>query len=288
MFTLTWIIGHLIAVCIGISLGLIGGGGSVLALPTLVYLMKVPPKEAIVLTLVAVGSVSLLGAIPHWKLGNVKLKTAAIFGFSTMVGAYAGARFATLPFVTETMQMFLFAGMMLIAAVLMIIKSNKKQVVKEGELDLYPKPVCRYCWLWLITEGIGVGILTGLVGVGGGFAIVPALVLLAKLPMKQSIGTSLVIIFLNSVAAFLGYVGRVAIDWNLLLSFTIAASFGILGGAYLVKFVQAKHLQKAFGYFLLVTAMFVFWQNREGYKSSAKTSLIETTKIALNQEKLNV
>ena len=136
MITLTWIIGHLIAVCIGISLGLIGGGGSVLALPTLVYLMKVPPKEAIVLTLVAVGSVSLLGAIPHWKLGNVKLKTAAIFGFSTMVGAYGGARFATLAFVTETMQMWLFAGMMVIAAVLMIIKSNKKQVVKEEELDL--------------------------------------------------------------------------------------------------------------------------------------------------------
>ena len=212
------------------------------------------------------------------------MKTAAIFGFSTMLGAYAGARFATLPFVTETMQMLLFAGMMLIASLLMIFKSNKSRAVKEDELDLYPKPVCHYCWLWLITEGIGVGILTGLVGVGGGFAIVPALVLLAKLPMKQAIGTSLVIIFLNSVAAFLGYFGRVAIDLNLLLSFTIAASFGILGGAYLVKFVQAKHLQKAFGYFLLVTAMFVFWQNREGYKSSAKTSLIETTKIALNQE----
>lgn len=280
MFTITWIIGHLIAICIGISLGLIGGGGSVLALPTLVYLMKVPPKEAIVLTLVAVGSVSLLGAIPHWKLGNVKLKTAGIFGFSTMVGAYTGARLATLPMVTETMQMLLFAFMMLIAAVLMILKSNKRHQVKEDELDLYPKPVCRYCWLWLVTEGIGVGILTGLVGVGGGFAIVPALVLLAKLPMKEAIDTSLLIIFMNSLAGFWGYFGRVAIDWDLLLSFTIAASLGILVGAYLVKFVQAKHLQKAFGYFLLVTAMFVLWQNREGYKPAEEARIMETNNIA--------
>ncbi len=284
MLTLNWIIGHLIAICIGISLGLIGGGGSVLALPTLVYLMKVPPKEAVVLTLVAVGSVSLLGAIPHWKLGNVKLKTAAIFGFSTMVGAYTGARLATLPMVTETFQMLLFALMMLIAAVLMITKSNKTPA-KGGELDLYPKPVCRYCWLWLVTEGIGVGILTGLVGVGGGFAIVPALVLLAKLPMKQAIGTSLLIIFMNSVAGFLGYFGRVEINWNLLLSFTIASSLGILIGAYLVKFVQAKHLQKAFGYFLLVTAMFVLWQNREGYKPTTKTSNISITNRLLTVSK---
>jgi uncharacterized membrane protein YfcA len=279
MFTLSWIVGHIIAVCIGISLGLIGGGGSVLALPTLVYLMKVPPKEAIVLTLVAVGLVSLLGAIPHWKLGNVKLKTAAIFGFSTMVGAYTGARLATLPVVTETMQMLLFAAMMLLAAILMILKSNKNRREQEDELDLYQKPVCRYCWLWLLTEGIGVGILTGLVGVGGGFAIVPALVLLAKLPMKQAIGTSLLIIFLNSLAGFFGYFGRVEINWNLLLSFTIAASLGIFAGAYLVKFVQAKHLQKAFGYFLLTTAVFVLWQNREGYKSLSPKNLSRHSQV---------
>lgn len=207
-----WLVGHLIALCIGISLGLIGGGGSILAVPTLVYVMGVAPKSAIAMSLAIVGTVSLLGVIPHWKLGNVQLKTAAMFGLSTMLGAYAGAKIATFPFVTGTLQMLLFAVMMLLAAIFMMRKSSStSSSVSEEKLDLelYPKPVCKYCWLWLISEGIGVGILTGLVGVGGGFAIVPALVLLAKVPMKQAIGTSLLVIVLNSSAGFLGYLGTV-------------------------------------------------------------------------------
>jgi uncharacterized protein len=260
------IIGHILAVAIGISLGLIGGGGSILAVPTLVYVMGVPPKSAIAMSLAIVGAVSLLGAIPHWKLGNVQLKTAGMFGLSTMLGAYAGAKIATLPFVTGTFQMLLFAAMMLLAAVFMIRKRSgtATQSPTEGiDLTLYPKPVCKYCWLWLVTEGIGVGMLTGLVGVGGGFAIVPALVLLAKVPMKQAIGTSLVIITLNSAAGFLGYFGHVALDLNTIASFTLAASLGIVAGAYLVRFVQAKHLQKTFGYFLLAMSAFIMWQNRD-------------------------
>ncbi|WP_083775372.1 sulfite exporter TauE/SafE family protein [Gloeothece citriformis] len=262
-----WVIGHIIAVCIGISLGLIGGGGSVLAVPTLVYVMGVPPKEAIPITLLAVGTVSLLGAIPHWKLGNVRPQTAATFGGSTMIGAYTGARLATLPFITGTVQMLIFGVTMLVAAILMIRKSHKSKTSEEfkTEIEYYPQPVCRYCWLWVMTEGIGVGMLTGLVGVGGGFAIVPALVLLAKVPIKQAIGTSLVIIFLNSMAGFYGYLGRVPLNWNLIISFTIAASIGIITGAYLVKFIQAKQLQKGFGYFLLFMAAFVLWQNRTAF-----------------------
>jgi len=113
-----------------------------------------------------------------------------------------------------------------------------------------------------VSEGLGVGALTGLVGVGGGFAIVPALVLLGKVPMKQAIGTSLLVIVLNSIAGFLGYLGRVNLNWELIATFTVAASLGIVAGAYLVRFVQARHLQKAFGYFLLAMAAFIFWQNR--------------------------
>jgi uncharacterized membrane protein YfcA len=264
-----WLVGHILAVAIGISLGLIGGGGSVLAVPTLVYVMGVPPKSAIAMTLVIVGTVSLLGVIPHWKLGNVQLKTAGIFGFSTMVGAYAGAKIATLPFVTDTLQMLLFATIMLLAAGFMIRKScATPPPVTEPDLTLYPKPVCKYCWLWLITEGLVVGVITGLVGVGGGFAIVPALVLLANIPMKKAIGTSLLIIVMNSIAGFLGYLGHVSLNLNLMISFTIAASLGIVSGAYLVRFVQAKHLQKAFGYFLLVIAGFVLWQNRGAFQTS--------------------
>lgn len=289
--TIAWIIGHILAVAIGISLGLIGGGGSILAVPTLVYVMGMPPKSAIATSLAVVGTVSLLGVIPHWKLGNVQLKTAAMFGLSTMVGAYAGARLATLPFVTGTLQMLLFATMMLLAAIFMIRQSAKvssSSPTKEPDLNLYPQPVCKYCWLWLISEGIGVGALTGLVGVGGGFAIVPALVLLAKVPMKQAIGTSLLVIFLNSVAGFLGYFGRVALDWQLMVSFMVAASLGIAAGAYLVKFVRAKHLQKAFGYFLLAMAAFILWQNRTELRSqqTSRQSSVRQTILPSSHSKL--
>lgn len=282
-----WIVGHLLATAIGISLGLIGGGGSILAVPTLVYVMGVPPKSAIAMSLAIVGTVSLLGAIPHWKLGNVQLKTAAMFGGSTMLGAYAGARIATLPFVIGTLQMVLFAVMLLIAAGFMIRKSAKaKSSAGNLDLTLYPKPVCQYCWLWLLSEGIGVGALTGLVRVGGGFAIVPALVLLANVPMKQAIGTSLVVITLNSVAGFLGYFGHVALDEQLMVSFTIAASLGIVAGAYLVRFVQAKHLQKVFGYFLLAMAAFILWQNRpRPYTPSTAGSPIKQALIASSAHK---
>lgn len=279
-----WIIGHIIAVGIGVSLGLIGGGGSILAVPTLVYLMGIQPKSAIAMSLAIVGTVSLLGVIPHWKLGNVKLKTAGMFGLSTMIGAYLGARIATLPFVTGFIQMLLFGIMMLLAAVFMIRKTNKAanpSSDKEPDLTLYPQPVCKWCWLWLLTEGIGVGVMTGLVGVGGGFAIVPALVLLAKVPMKQAIGTSLLVIVLNSIAGFLGYFGRVALDIPLMISFTIAASLGIIAGAYLVRFVKAKHLQKAFGYFLLAMAAFVFWQNWNKFNSQNQVNSYNGSSIYL-------
>jgi uncharacterized membrane protein YfcA len=122
---MTWIIGHLLAACIGLSLGLIGGGGSVLALPILVYVMGVPPKSALAMTLVVVGTVSILGLIPHWRAKNVRFKTALIFGSTTMVGAFLGAKIASLPFVTDTVQMTLFAVTMLLAAVFMIRRSSQ-------------------------------------------------------------------------------------------------------------------------------------------------------------------
>ncbi|WP_127083858.1 sulfite exporter TauE/SafE family protein [Dulcicalothrix desertica] len=262
-----WIIGHLLAACIGISLGLIGGGGSVLALPILVYVMGESPKSAIAMTLVIVGTVSILGLIPHWRAKNVNLKTAFIFGSATMLGSFVGAKIATLPVITETLQMMLFAIAMVFAAVFMIRRSSKAVAVNE-KLAFYPKPVCKYCWLWLMSEGLGVGILTGLVGVGGGFAIVPALVLLGNVPMKQAIGTSLLIIVLNSVAGFLGYVGHVSLNWSLILSFIVAASAGTIPGAYLTQFIPAQKLQKTFGYFLLGVAAVVLVQNRNAPQSS--------------------
>ncbi|OKH26568.1 permease [Hydrococcus rivularis NIES-593] len=268
---IVWIFGHFLAICIGISLGLIGGGGSVLAVPILVYVMGVTPKPAIAMTLFIVGSVSLIGAIPHWQQGNVNLKTAFMFGSATMLGAYVGAKLATLPFITGTIQMILFALMMLLAAGFMINKNAKpipKVAATDLDLSLYPKPICKYCWLWMLSEGLGVGLLTGLVGVGGGFAIVPALVLLGNTPMKQAIGTSLLIIAMNSVAGLLGYLGQVSLNWHLMASFTIAASIGTISGAYLSQFVQPRQLQRGFGYLLIAVASFILFQNRSKFYSS--------------------
>lgn len=283
---MTWIIGHLLAVGIGVSLGLLGGGGSVLALPVLVYVMGVAPKSAIAMTLIIVGTVSLLGTLPHARRGNLNLRIAAIFGSATMVGAYFGARMASLAWVTSAFQMLLFGSLMLIAAGLMIYKSLRpvNQTVSQSggqplsqnnELDSaeltgiqYIKTTCQYCWLWLVTEGLAVGILTGLVGVGGGFAIVPALVLLGKIPMGQAIGTSLLIIACNSVAGSLGYLGHVSLDWQLTISFTFLAGIGTLLGSHLAQYVSAQQLQKGFGYFLLAVASFVLFQNRSSLKVS--------------------
>ncbi|MDH6055354.1 sulfite exporter TauE/SafE family protein [Umezakia ovalisporum] len=266
---MTWILGHILAVGIGISLGLIGGGGSVLALPTLVYVMGIPTKSAVAMTLVIVGTVSLIGVIPHWRQRNVNLKTAFIFGSATMLGAFAGAKIANLPFVTDTLQMLLFAVMMFLAAGLMIkrsVKTATKKPTEKPTLELYPQPICKHCWLWLVSEGLGVGVLTGLVGVGGGFAIIPALVILGNLPMKEAIGTSLLIIAANAASGFLGYWGEVDLDGKVIGSFIIAASVGSLLGAYLSKYIDSKKLQKYFGYFLLGIAAFILLQNRHVFQ----------------------
>lgn len=263
------VIGYLLAGCIGLSLGLIGGGGSVLALPILVYVMQVPPKSAIAMTLVIVGAVSFVGVIPHWRKGNVNFPKALIFGSATMVGAFGGAKIANLPWVSATFQLILFAALMLLAAVLMIRKSRHQTPDKtevELELEVYPKPVCKYCWLWLLTEGLGIGVLTGLVGVGGGFAIVPALVLLGKVPMKEAIGTSLLIIGFNSIAGFAGYFGQVPLDYHLMVSFTFMAGLGIVLGAYLSSYIDAKQLQKGFAYFLMAIAAFILFQQRDTFR----------------------
>ncbi|MEA5575444.1 sulfite exporter TauE/SafE family protein [Anabaena sp. UHCC 0451] len=266
---MTWILGHILATGIGISLGLIGGGGSVLALPILVYVMGVPTKSAIAMTLVIVGTVSLIGVIPHWRKGNINFKKAFIFGSATMLGAFVGAKIAGLPFITDSLQMIMFAIMMLLAASLMIKRSFQKTAPTSPEnpnAEIYQPPICRYCWLWLLTEGLGVGILTGLVGVGGGFAIVPALVILGKTPMKEAIGTSLLILVVNAVAGFLGYLGQVELDWQLIGTFILAASLGSFLGAYLSQFIDAKKLQKYFGYFLIAVATFVLFQNQSAFQ----------------------
>ncbi|MGF1541054.1 MAG: sulfite exporter TauE/SafE family protein [Pleurocapsa sp.] len=257
-----WIIGHFLAVCIGLSLGLIGGGGSILAVPILVYVMGLGAKAAIAMSLVIVGTVSLIGVVPHWLQGNVNLRVAFMFAPPAMLGAYLGARLAGLPFITETIQLICFAIVMVLASFIMIREARQKNkhqdLFKEKDNFLHED---NHHWLAVVLEGLGVGILTGFVGVGGGFAIIPALVLLGGIPMKEAIGTSLIIITFKSVTGFMGYLGQVDLDWNLMISFAIAASIGTLTGAYLTRFIEAKQLQKAFGYFVLAIGVFVLVQH---------------------------
>lgn len=248
-------VGYLLALCIGLSLGLIGGGGSVLAVPILIYVMGLAPKTAIATSLAVVGMVSVIGVIPHWRQGNVNFRTAAFFAPTAMIGAYLGARIADLPLITETFQLICFGLVMVTASVLMIRNKGKSS---EGQAEVASKQYnLASHWLAIPLQGLGIGIITGFVGVGGGFIIVPALVLFGGIAMKEAIGTSLLIIAFNSATGFWGYLSQVELDWNLVISFTIAASLGTLVGAYLTRFIDAKNLQKGFGYFVLAVAVFV-------------------------------
>lgn len=252
----TWIIGHLLALGIGLSLGLIGGGGSILAVPILVYVMGLEAKVAIAMSLAIVGVVSLIGVIPHWQQGNVNLKTALSFTPPAMLGAFLGARLAALSFVTDTLQLVCFAVTMLIASYFMIRKP-KVPLSDRVKLSIPKQYQPKYPWLAITLEGLGVGMITGFVGVGGGFAIIPALVLLGGIPMKEAIGTSLLIIAFKSATGFLGYLNQVNIDGNLILSFTTAAALGVIGGAYLTQKIPGAKLQNAFGYFLIAIPIFI-------------------------------
>jgi uncharacterized protein len=252
----TWITGHLLALLIGLSLGLIGGGGSILAVPILVYVLGLNAKTAIAMSLAIVGMVSLIGVIPHWRRGHVNFQTALSFAPPAMVGALLGSRLATLPLVSDTLQLICFAVMMLIASYFMIRKpqtslSNQAKLARP-QTHQHPYP-----WLAITLEGLGVGILTGFVGVGGGFMIIPALVLLGGIPMKEAIGTSLLIIASNSATGFLGYLNQVNINWNLTLTFTAVAILGVIWGTYFSSKIQGAKLQKAFGYFLIAIAVFI-------------------------------
>jgi uncharacterized protein len=260
------LLGLLLAVLIGLSLGLLGGGGSILTVPIFVYVLGFGAKEAIAMSLAVVGAVSLFGAGRHWRAGNVNVPVALVFGGVAMVGTYLGARLAV--FFSGEAQLALFAGVMLVAAVLMF-RDRAPTPPPGTSLTGHPddsRPVRRALGgasgFLIVVEGMAVGILTGLVGVGGGFLIVPALVLVARLPMKEAIGTSLLVIALKSATGFLGYLGQVEVPWAFMTLFTAVAVGGILIGTHLVRYVSQGALKRAFAIFLLVMGGFILYQNR--------------------------
>ena len=254
------ILGYLASLIIGVSLGLIGGGGSILTVPVLVYLFNVDPVLATAYSLFIVGSTSLVGAFPKYKNGEINIRTAIIFGIPSIIAVYATRAFIVPAIPLEVfhigtwiitkplMMMMLFAILMVFASVSMI--RSKESSSSEQELQVFNYPM-------ILLEGAIVGILTGLVGAGGGFLIIPALVLFSKLPMKQAIGTSLLIIAAKSLIGFTGDLGKQTMDWTLLLTITALAIVGIFVGNYLSKKVSADSLKKGFGWFVLFMGIYI-------------------------------
>jgi len=252
-------LGLALAALIGLALGLLGGGGSILTVPIFVYLLGFGAREAIAMSLAVVGAVSLFGAAGHYRLGNVNLRVALVFGSVAMVGTYLGARLAV--YVSGETQLAMFAVVMLLAAVFMLRDGWRVPATVEaltgGEVEVRKLPLGL-----IVVEGMVVGVITGLVGVGGGFLIVPALVLLARIPMKEAVGTSLLVIAMKSLAGFVGYLGQVEVAWGFMTLFTGVAVAGILGGTWLVQFVPQAALKRSFALFLLVMGALILYQNR--------------------------
>lgn len=253
-------LGYFLAALIGLSLGTMGGGGSILTVPIFVYAMGFDPKVAIAASLPVVGATSAVGAIGHWRRGNFDLRTGLAFAALAMLGAYSGARLAS--HVSGFVQLTLLALTMLAAATMML---RGRPAEKPAEVA-GPSTSDRRGSAWRIALtaaiGFGVGVLTGLVGIGGGFLFVPSLVLLAGLPMKKAVGTSLFVIALNTAAGSLGYHGQVQVPWETVIAFAAIAIVGIVAGTAVVQHVSQRGLRRAFAYFLFVMAAFILYQNR--------------------------
>lgn len=247
-------LGYALAAVVGLSLGLLGGGGSILTVPIFVYVLGFDPKLAIAMSLPVVGGASLIGAASHWRSGNVDLRSAAMFGVFAMAGAFGGARLAI--HVSGTFQLTLLAVVMLAAAVSMF-RSARRDARRVGQPDASLKQVPRGV---LAAVALAVGVLTGLVGIGGGFLIVPALVILGRVPMKQAVGTSLLVIAMNSLTGFAGYLDQVALPWGFMLTFMAIAAVGILIGTRLVRHVSQSTLKQGFAVLLIFMGALILFR----------------------------
>ncbi len=257
------ILGYIGALLIGLVLGLIGGGGSILTVPILVYALALNPVVATAYSLFVVGATSLVGAVKNMMKGMVDFKTAIIFAIPAFIAVYLTRAFLipAIPeelfpvgdfIVTKNLAIMLFFAIIMLLASISMIRNKRKETDEEAEIT--------YNYPLIIVEGLVVGTITGIVGAGGGFLIIPALVLLAKLPMKKAVATSLFIIAIKSLIGFLGDVQNLEIDWPFLLIFTGISIVGIFIGIWLNKFIDGKKLKKAFGWFVLVMGIYIIYK----------------------------
>jgi uncharacterized protein len=241
----------LLALLIGVSLGLLGGGGSILTVPILRYVLGMEGHSAIATSLLVVGTTSLAALLAHARKGRVLWRTGFVFGGAGMLGAYLAGTVAYR--VPAPLLLGAFSVMMLATAIAMLRPERRARNENQGGSRRSRRlPVSK-----IVLEGLAVGAITGLVGAGGGFLVVPALVLLARLPMATAIGTSLLVIALKSFAGFAGYVGHTSIDWPLALGISFFAVVGSFGGTWLAARLSARALRQGFGWFVVAMAFFI-------------------------------
>lgn len=251
----------------GLILGLLGSGGSIIALPTLIYLLHIEPKSAIAMSLGVVAVTATVSALDNWRRGLVDVRVALVFGLFGVIGTSVGARLGLLTPVV--IQLSLFALVMYAAAWRMLKPAKLAAPAVSSMMNAGGGTVaiggCREffspCMGQIALHGIGVGALTGLVGVGGGFLIVPALVLLSGIPMKTAVGTSLAIVAANCYSGFAGYMGGVPVDWAVMGGFTsVMVPGSLLGARFSTRLSQAT-LKKAFAWFLVVVASYILFKS---------------------------
>jgi uncharacterized membrane protein YfcA len=237
-----------LSVLIGVSLGLLGGGGSILTVPILVYAAGLEPKDGIATSLLVVGVTSAAAMLTHARAGRVEWRVGGLFGVASMLGAYGGGRLAhVLP---AKALLAAFTLMMIVTAIAMM--RPRRDAPESGTAELRGAALARAAAI-----GVGIGVLTGLIGAGGGFVIVPALVLLSGLPMRTAVGTSLLVIAMNSFAGFAGSLSHATIHWSLAVAVTVASVLGSLVGAALAGRVKPEALRKGFAWFVLAMAAFM-------------------------------
>lgn len=255
------LLGYVASVFIGVALGLIGGGGSILTVPVLVYMFDVDPVAATAYSLFIVGSTSLVGSVSFFKKGLVNIRTSLVFGVPSIAAVFLTRAYLVPAIPQQIFQIESFVltksiFLMLIFAMLMIFASysmiKKEKICFSDEI-----PLQKFNYSLILLEGTVVGILTGLVGAGGGFLIIPALVVLSKLPMKEAVGTSLVIITAKSLIGFMGESSETIIDWLFLVKISLFAFAGIFIGMAVSRKIDGTKLKPAFGWFVLIMGIYI-------------------------------
>lgn len=255
----TQLLGYIGALIIGVVMGLVGGGGSILTVPILVYLLAISPVTATAYSLFVVGVSALVGAVKNIQKGLVEFRTAIVFAIPAFISVYLTRKYLVpaIPeelfsvgdiIVTKNVGIMVFFGIIMLIASIFMIKDLKG---KNEDVPL------QYNYPFIIAEGLVIGVITGIVGAGGGFLIIPALVLFVKLSMKKAIATSLLIIAIKSLIGFIGDIENLPIDWMFLLTFTLVSIIGIFIGIRISNFIDGKKLKKFFGWFVLCMGIFI-------------------------------